>query len=155
MSTIEGAEGTTDTPRKTLLLIHGSGQKPAQDIVLRLWLDAMKQGLARDYPDTHLDDADVSLVYYADLTAARSDEIYDPVLDVADRENTLARLAEFGSSKKFRRVHYESLPGKSSLKEFLADIGAPISNVLGLGRQRGDLRCRLPIDSLLLFAHLL
>ncbi len=137
MSTIEGAESGTDTPRKTLLLIHGSGQKPAQDIVLRLWLDAMKQGLARDYPDTHLDETDVSLVYYADLTAARSDEKpYDPVLDVADRENTLARLAEFGSSKKFRRVHYESLPGKSSLKEFLADIGAPISNVLGLGQQR-------------------
>lgn len=138
MSIIEGADSEKDTPRKTLLLIHGSGQKPAQEIVLRLWLDALKQGLARDYPDTHLDEADVSLVYYADLTGAtRSDEkTYDPVIDVADRENTLTRLAGFGSSKKFRRVHYESLPGKSSLKEFLADIGAPISNVLGLGQQR-------------------
>ena len=138
MSTIEGADSATDTPRKTLLLIHGSGQKPAQDIVLRLWLDAMKQGLARDYPDTHLNEVNVSLAYHADLTAAaRSDEKpYDPVIDAADRENTLARLAKFGSAKKFRRVHYESLPGKSSLKEFLADIGAPISNVLGLGQQR-------------------
>ncbi len=138
MSIIEAADTDTDTPRKTLLLIHGRGQKPAQDIVLRLWLDAMKQGLARDYPDTQLDEANVRLVYYADLTSAitPNEEPYDPVIDAADRENTLARLAEFGSAKKFRRVHYESLPGKSSLKEFLMDVGAPVSNVLGLGEQR-------------------
>lgn len=138
MSIIEAADSETDTPRKTLLLIHGGGQKPAQGIVQRIWLDAMKQGLARDYPETHLDDANVSLVYYADLTAAitPNQKPYDPVIDAADRENTLARLADFSSSKKFRRVHYESLPGKSSLKEFLMDIGAPVSNVLGLGQQR-------------------
>ena len=53
MSIIEGADSVTDTQRKTLLLIHGRGLKPAQDIVLRLWLDALKQGLARDFPDTH------------------------------------------------------------------------------------------------------
>lgn len=138
MSIIETADSDTHAPRKTLLLIHGHGLKPAQDILLRLWLDALKQGLARDHPDTHLDEANVALIYYADLTAAiaPNEKPYDPVIDAADRENTLARLAEFGSAKKFRRVHYESLPGKSSLKEFLMDIGAPVSNVLGLGQQR-------------------
>ncbi len=34
--------------------------------------------------------------------------------------------------RQFRREHYERLPGKSPLKEFLADIGAPALSAIGL-----------------------
>jgi hypothetical protein len=41
-------------------------------------------------------------------------------------------MSDLKSSKKFRRPGYESLPARSSIKEFLADIGAPVLATLGL-----------------------
>jgi len=57
---------------------------------------------------------------------------HDAALDLADLENTLARLAAIGKAKQFRREHYERLPGKSPLKEFLADVGASTLPLIGL-----------------------
>ena len=69
------------------------------------------------------------------LAEDTDEEPYDEALDVADREAALSRIGEFDKSKRFRRVHYESLPGKNSVKEFLTDIGAPLASKVGLGSQ--------------------
>ncbi len=104
-----------------------------------LWIEALRAGLQRDLQSPSasvaLDMANIRLVYYGDLSnAARSQsgQSYDEALDVADLNNTVEAMKGLNSSKKFRRAGYEALPGRSSLKEFLADIGAPILSTLRL-----------------------
>jgi hypothetical protein len=124
-------------PNKTLILVHGRGFKPARTELETLWLRALRAGLQRDAPDAAaaLDRCTVRLVYYGDeihdVLAARGRR-YDPALDLADLNNTVGTLAALSKTKQFRREHYERLPGKTPLKEFLADIGAPALSVLGL-----------------------
>jgi hypothetical protein len=125
------------TPNKTLILVHGRGFKPAKAELEALWLRALRAGLQRDAPDAAaaLDHCTVQFVYYGDeihdvLTA--NGRSYDPALDLADLNNTVAALTALSKTKQFRREHYERLPGKTPLKEFLADIGAPALSVLGL-----------------------
>lgn len=126
-----------DVANKTLILIHGRGFKPAQADLEALWLEALGSGLTRDFADPlpawrrcrH------EFVYYGDeisTVLGRAGRRYDTALDLADLKNTLVSLAALAKTKQFRREHYERLPGKSPLKEFLADIGAPSLAVLGL-----------------------
>jgi hypothetical protein len=124
-------------PNKTLILVHGRGFKPARTELETLWLRALRAGLQRDAPDAAaaLDRCTVRFVYYGDESRdvlAASGRRYDPALDLADLNNTVAALAALSKTKQFRREHYERLPGKTPLKEFLADIGAPALSVLGL-----------------------
>ncbi len=125
--------------KKTLVCVHGRGWKPAEAVLRELWLRALATGLQRDHGHVvnHLASVDVRFVYYGDLVNAMlvdSDtEVYDEALDVADREAALNRIAQLDRSKRFRRVHYEQLPGKNSIKEFLTDIGAPLASRIGLG----------------------
>ncbi len=128
---------TESTHAFTLLMIHGRGPKPAAADMLRHWRTALTAGLKRDYPDfPALDRVELKLVYYADLTAEIVDAgSFNPIIDLADRQNALDGLIARKTSKQFRRVHYESVPGKSSVREFLADIGAPVSRALGLGEK--------------------
>lgn len=122
----------------SLILIHGHGTKPPAPDLLQLWQSAMEAGLARDFPgQPGLASVDIQLVYYADLSSRHRPETSDKsAMDRADRQNALAGLVARKTPKQFRRVHYEALPGKTSIKEFLADVGTPISNVLGLGEKR-------------------
>lgn len=126
-------------PRRTIIMVHGRGWKPAPDVLESLWIEALRTGLQRDMESPSasvaLDMAHVRLVYYGDLTnAARSQrgQSYDEALDIADLNNALDALKELTSSKKFRRAGYEALHGRSSLREFLADIGSPILSTLRL-----------------------
>lgn len=131
------------TPNKTLILVHGRGFKPEKLQLEALWLRALRAGLLRDAPEATaaFDRCTVRLVHYGDeihdvLTAhGRS---YDPTLDLADLNNTVSTLAALSKTKQFRREHYERLPGKTPLKEFLADIGAPTLSVLGLQQRALD-----------------
>jgi hypothetical protein len=143
-----GNAGSAATP-KTLVLVHGRGWKPDAESLASLWRRAMVRGLERDFPEAGggalLDGVAVRLVYYGDLSnvvLAGTREQRDLELDLADREHAFDRLAQIGSAKKFRRAAYEELPGKSSLKEFIADVSAPLLAKLGLtGR---TLRGRMP-----------
>lgn len=126
-------------PRRCLLLIHGGGHKPPAAELRSLWYEALAAGLDRDHADAGgrrlLDTVDVHLVYYADLTApllARAGASLDLELDLEDRRRDLRRLAELTSTKKFRRVHYETLPGKSAVPELVADVAAPVLGALRL-----------------------
>ena len=136
-------------PGKTLIMVHGRGWKPEPAALESLWRRAMACGLDRDFADAGgaglLDGLETRFVYYGDLTNAllgETREQRDLDLDLEDREHALTRLMSINQAKKFRRAAYEELPGKSSLKEFIADVSAPILSGLGLtGR---TLRKRMP-----------
>jgi len=124
-------------PNKTLILIHGRGFKPAQPELEGLWLDALRAGLTRDSPDLlpAFERCNRVFVYYGDETSEvlrAAGRHYDAALDLADLKNTLALLTALSKTKEFRRENYERLPGKTPLKEFFADIGAPALAMLGL-----------------------
>lgn len=137
------------TPGRTLIMVHGRGWKPAADALESLWRRALLRGLERDFADAGgvglADGVRMEFVYYGDLTnpvIANTREERDLALDLEDREHALARLMSLKSEKRFRRAAYEELPGKSSLKEFIADVSAPLLSGLGLtGR---TLRKRMP-----------
>ena len=124
---------------KAIVFVHGRGQKANAQAILELWSQSLRAGMARDYAETGelgtLDKATQSIAYYGDLTnqrRAQNKGSYDETLDIADLNNTLKALSALDTSKKFRRAGYEKLPGRSSAKEFLADIGAPILSTLRL-----------------------
>jgi hypothetical protein len=119
-----------------VVLIHGRGLKPAAAALEALWIDAISRGLDRDRPDqlATFATADVALAHYGDAIArvlAPAGRNYDEVVDIADRRNALDKLAAL-DAKRFRRNAYERLPGKTPLKEFLADLGAPVAAALRL-----------------------
>lgn len=126
-----------DAANKTLILVHGRGFKPGKGELEALWLEALRSGLTRDFADplAAWRRCRREFVYYGDEVGGvleRAGRKYDAALDLADLKNTLVSLAALAKTKQFRREHYERLPGKSPLKEFLADIGAPALSVLGL-----------------------
>jgi hypothetical protein len=134
------AEPTAENqPQRTVILVHGGGFKPPEPDLSRLWREALATGLARDYPkkggSSLLDGVRLEFVYYGDLANARLQEAgrcIDQALDLEDRQRDLRRLAMIPGKKKFRRVHYETLPGKTALREFIADMAAPLLTMLGL-----------------------
>ncbi|MEQ8860250.1 MAG: hypothetical protein RIC56_16555 [Pseudomonadales bacterium] len=122
--------------RRTLILVHGGGYKPTQAALEVLWRDALAAGLDRDFAAAGgrglLDAATVKFVYYGDLVnplCERTGQITDLALDLEDRRGDLDRLARLSGHKKFRRVHYEALPGKSALGELMADVAAPLTAI--------------------------
>jgi hypothetical protein len=132
---------STDDPEKarnkTLILIHGRGFKPARSDLEALWIQALRTGLGRDATQAlpAFDRCRCEFVYYGDeinAVLAATGRRYDAALDLADLKNTLAALAALSKPRQFRREHYERLPGKTALKEFLADIGAPALSAIGL-----------------------
>ena len=129
---------TENLPSQTLILIHGRGTQPSQTHLLAHWRTAIERGLERDFPKgLDLSNTRVQLVYYGDLlNDIRVGKDVNPATDLADRENALKSLVARKNSKQFRRVHYEALPGKSSFKEFRADIAAPLSSVFGMSKRR-------------------
>ena len=57
---------------------------------------------------------------------------YDEQLDVGDRRNAHAALREIQPRKKFSIRQYDRVPGKSALREFAADMLAPLLGAIGL-----------------------
>ena len=123
------------TANTAIVLIHGHGPKPEPSALLSLWRGALAAGLRRDRPKLlqAFEAAELSLVYYADLFEPPAANAVDPQLDLADRQRALEQLAALDKPKRFKRSSYEALPGKSSFREFLADVGSPVARGLGLG----------------------
>ena len=122
--------------RLSIVLVHGRDFKPADAVLHELWLEAIRAGLSRDRPDVLgvLATATVAMAYFGDANARvrqGTARPYDEVTDIADRRNALSQLAAL-ESRRFRRNAYERLPGKTPLKEFLADVGAPVAAALHL-----------------------
>lgn len=120
---------------KNVVLIHGLSPKPGAQPLQTLWRDALLTGLRRDHPVAAkvFDALPVELAYYGDLLPPPASDQYDAALDLADRQRALQALAQLDKPKRFRRGAYEAIPGKSSFKEFAADLGAPLLRGIGLG----------------------
>jgi hypothetical protein len=129
--------GTASGGARAILLVHGRDFKPARDALLEISLAALRAGIARDYPD-HAEAYDMvvkDLAYYGDLTnelLLSRGQKYDEQLDLGDRNNALKALQAIQTRKRFGIRHYDRLPGKSALKEFIADIASPILGAVGL-----------------------
>jgi hypothetical protein len=120
-----------------MLLVHGRGFKPAEATLFALCKSALRAGIERDYAELALSLADIQcdMAYYGDLSNAlltASGRQYDEALDVGDRQNALATLQRLAARKDFGIRRYDRLPGKTALREFLADIAAPTLGILGL-----------------------
>jgi hypothetical protein len=125
------------TTRRTILIVHGRDFKPAADVFMGISLAALRAGIERDYPDClqEFDTLQKELAYYGDLTNELLEEEgqrYDPVLDEGDRKNALAALQTIPQRKRFGIRQYDRLPGKSALREFAANIIAPLLGAIGL-----------------------
>ncbi len=123
--------------RRSLLIVHGRDFKPGASTLLELTLDALHSGLRRDLPEHEkiVEDINVDLAWYGDLNAEilrRQGRRYDERLDVGDRQNALAALKQIPIRKRFGIRHYDRLPGKSALGEFVADATLPVLGRVGL-----------------------
>ena len=107
---------------KTILMIHGRAPKPSKPDLEGFWIEALRYGLERDHPEKldDFDQAHIEFIYYGDRNNALDPE-HDLDRDAATRRITLDELKGY-SRGEFDRAHYGSLPGKSSLMEFAADI---------------------------------
>jgi hypothetical protein len=119
-----------------LILVHGRGCQPDAPSLEADWVQALAHGLNRDHGQS-FDRINVVSVYYGDVTAELDPESrkFDPVLDRADRRNALDGLMAL-RAKDFKRSRYEGVPGQSPLKEFLTDLGVPLTRALGLANKR-------------------
>jgi len=126
-----------DSRRRTLFLVHGRGVKPPAAELEQHWCRALEHGLQRDH-ETSLEGVQVMMIYYGDILAELDPMAsrFDLVLDLADRENAFNQLAALKNVKSFKRSAYEAVPGQSPLKEFLADLGVPLTRALGLANKR-------------------
>lgn len=124
---------------RSILLVHGRDFKPSSDALLEISLAALRSGIERDYPEqvSAYDMIAKDIAYYGDLTnqvLESTGKTYDETLDLGDRRNALAALQAVPARKKFGIRQYDRLPGKSALREFVADICAPVLGMLGLTR---------------------
>ena len=122
---------------RSILLVHGRDFKPAEQSLLDISLAALRYGIQRDYED-HVDAYDMivkDFAYYGDLTNALLEshgKHYDEKLDLGDRNSTLSDLKAIPARKRFGIRQYDRLPGKSALREFAADVAAPVLGAFGL-----------------------
>jgi hypothetical protein len=117
--------------------VHGRDFKPAKEALLDISTSALRIGVERDYPDAAdaLLDVHKDMAYYGDLTnelLKSHGKQYDEALDLGDRSNALNTLRSIPARKRFGIRQYDCLPGKTALREFLADIAAPTLGAVGL-----------------------
>ena len=127
---------SAQTPARRIIYVHGYSLKPAEAVLTEFTRHAIRSGIQRDYPDDVgvFDETSLTIAYYGDLTRPLLNDHgreYDEELDIGDRRNALLALQSVPRRKKFGFRQYDSLPGKSAKKEFLAGIVAP---VMGLFR---------------------
>jgi len=134
-----GNEDTHAEGARRILLVHGRDFKPASETYLEVSLTALRAGIERDYPG-HVEAYDMlgkDLAYFGDLTnelLESTGRTYDEQLDVGDRGNALAALRAIPARKRFGIRQYDRLPGKSAVREFIADVAAPVLGAIGLTR---------------------
>lgn len=128
---------TNGKPGHTLVYVHCRGFKPEAAEFGELCRNAIRQGLKRDRPGSvsAFDSVRQEMTYYGDLTRdvlTETGKQYDEALDLHDRKNALAELKAIEKAKKFTLARYDRVPGKTSLKEFAADVASPLLQTVGL-----------------------
>jgi hypothetical protein len=136
--TDEAPKRSRENPERTIIFVHGRDFKPAADELLDISIDAVSAGLERDCPEMLMEfhSAGKRLAYYGDISNAWLRETgnhYDERLDIGDRRRALQELRLLQKRKHFGMSRYERLPGKTALREFVADVAGPVLGSLGLG----------------------
>lgn len=120
---------------KTLILIHGRSWKPEKADLKKLWIDAIKYGFKRDRPDLldALRSIKIEFVYYGDISNEFLSRVKNKAIpdDIADRRASFELLKQY-SSNQFTKRQYNKLPGKSFLKEAIADLLSPTLRLIRL-----------------------
>lgn len=115
---------------RQLILVHGRHFKPTEAPLLQNWLEALAVGLQRDHEPSapRLEqltaDRRVAMGYYGDVSnefLARRGKSYDEQQDLQDRKATLSELASLTTEQLESRKYYNKRPGKSRLREAVAD----------------------------------
>jgi len=123
---------------KTILLIHGRGFHPSEQVSRDLWLSALRHGIERDHPEQMpaFDAARKRFVYFGDVSnafLASADKTAEP-LGADDLKQTLGDLQRYKHSEFSRRT-YRKLPGRNPWKRELADTFAGTLFHLGLSER--------------------
>ena len=110
----------------TLVLVHGRAAKPSRRALRGLWVDALRAGLARDRPRLlpRFDDLHIEFVYFGDLSNAFLGVPVESRAQVRSRRATLTTLMELSREDFRSRTAYRRLPGRTALRELLADLAA-------------------------------
>lgn len=123
---------------RSIIFVHGRDFKPAAADLLDLTLAAVAAGLERDCPEmlVQFHSVEKRLAYYGDISnewLRESGKHYDEKLDIGDRRHALQELSALKKRKHFGLNRYERIPGKTALREFAADLAAPVLGSIGLG----------------------
>ena len=146
--TVESLKNIREPRARAMIFVHGRDFKPAPEELLDIDIAAVSAGLERDCPEMLLEFHSTAkrLAWYGDLSNAwlrDSGRNYDEKLDIGDRRRALRELCQLRKRKHFGMGRYERLPGKTSLREFAADVAAPILGSIGLA---GALISRVAAD---------
>lgn len=122
---------------RSILVVHGRDFKPDEEVLTEITMSALRAGVRRDYPDSvdAFESISKHVAYFGDLTneyLQSQGKRYDQTLDVGDRRNALAALKGIDVRKRFGIRQYDCLPGKSALREFFADMLAPLLGAVGM-----------------------
>ena len=136
---MNGAADIGGRPGRSLIYVHGGNFKPAAEDLMDINVAAMSAGLERDFPEDleAFRALDKRLSYYGDLTndfLSSRGRHFDESLDIGDLRNALLKLRSLERKKQFGVSRYDRLPGKTALREFAADVIAPVLGSLGLSR---------------------
>ena len=120
---------------KKILLVHGRHYKPPKSALKSFWLEALRHGLERDYPERlrAFDKAKFELVYYGDISNAYLSRVWGkaPPDDLVDRRLALENLKRF-KRQQFNKTTYRKLPGYNPWMEGLADAFSGPLHYIGL-----------------------
>ena len=122
---------------KELYLIHGRDFKPSETELKKNWVEALKYGIKRDFPeqaDELLNGLKIKFIYYGEESNAFLRGIgrrYDSDHDQKDRKNCIKLLKQY-TKKDFNKKKYKKVPNSSPFKEGLADGLAGLLNILGV-----------------------
>ena len=124
---------------KKLFLIHGRGFKPQRDKLRKIWLDALRYGITRDFGDgsaERLDGVCKEFVYYGDLSnkfLRKRGREYDEEKDLEKRLKTLDTLTSYEKEDFNKSKYHEISSPLRWLREAGADLLAGPTHALGIG----------------------
>jgi hypothetical protein len=120
---------------KTIVLIHGRAPKPPKTPLKKLWVEALRWGVQRDFPQKlkAFDRVNFEFVYFGDIsTAFLGEKKYDATADLADRRHCLKDLKTLTRSDISDAERYSRLPGVSGAGELYADVAGGFLSTMRL-----------------------
>lgn len=122
--------------KKHIIIIHGRNFKPNKKQLEKNWIEALHHGLEREGKDVAdlFSNTKKTFVYFGEESNRFLRKIgkkYDEHENTNDRKITLSNLKKY-KSEQFNRSTYEHLPGKTALKEAVADAFGGALSMLGV-----------------------